>query len=76
MKRLTTESSFIFRGQYFKQIDGCTMGGPLSVILSDIYMTKLEETVVIPAEPKFCKRFIDDTFNIRKKDTPGALFLR
>ena len=50
------------------------MGGPLSVILSDIFMTKLEEEVVIPRNPKFYRRFVDDSFNIRKKDVPDELF--
>ena len=35
------------------------MGGPLSVILSDIYMTKTEE-VVKPTNPSFYKIFVDD----------------
>ena len=34
-----------------KQIDGYTMGGPLSVTISDIYMIKMEEDMVKPAKP-------------------------
>ena len=36
-----------------KQVDGCTMGGPLSVTLSEIYMVKMENDVVIPSKPIF-----------------------
>ena len=39
--KLTTESTFIFNTKYYKQTDGCTMGGPLLVVFSDIYMIKL-----------------------------------
>ena len=33
---LTTENTFMFNSSFYKQIDGCEMGGPLSVIFSDI----------------------------------------
>ena len=58
--KLTTENTFMFTSSFYKQIDGCTMGGPLSVIFSDIYMTKTEREVVNPSKPKFYKRFVDD----------------
>ena len=29
-------------------MDGCAMGGPLSVTFSNIYMVKMENDVVIP----------------------------
>ena len=41
--KLTTESTFIFDTKLYRQIDGCTMGGPLSVVFSDIFMTKMEK---------------------------------
>ena len=49
----------MLNSNFYKQIDGCIMGGPLSVILSDIYMTKTEE-VVKPTNPSFYKIFVDD----------------
>ena len=50
------------------------MGGPLSVIFSDIYITKTEREVVNQSEPKFQKRFVDDTINRRNKNEPDDLF--
>ena len=50
------------------------MGGPLSVIFSDIFMTKLEDDVVRPLKPIFYKRCVDNTFNRRKKNNPDHLF--
>ena len=32
---------------YFKENDGCTMGGPLFVTFSNIYLTKLEKDQII-----------------------------
>ena len=74
LTKLTKESTFLFQGQLYKQSDGCTMGGPLSVTIADIYMTKLEESVVIPTNPTFYKRYVDDSFNRRKKGNQDTLF--
>ena len=49
------------------------MGGPLSVMVSDIYMTKTERKVVDPTKPQFYKRFVND-INKRYKDQPVNLF--
>ena len=49
------------------------MGGPLSVTFSNICLTKLENEKVKPMKPKFYKRFVDDCFNIRKKNVPDEL---
>ena len=71
---LVTKITFMFQNQFYKQIDVCTMGGSLSVIFSDIFMTKLEDDVVRPLKPICYKRFVDDTFNRRKKNNPDHLF--
>ena len=44
--KLTTENTFMLNSKFYKQVDGCSLGGPLSVIFSDIYMTKTERKVV------------------------------
>ena len=51
------------------------MGGPISVVFSDIYVCKMEENVVIPANPIFYKGYVDDTYTRRKKDETNKLFL-
>ena len=72
--KLTTENSFMFDSKFYRQVDGCSMGGPLSVIFSDIYMTKTERIVVEPTKPQFYNRFVDDIINKRYKDQPDNLF--
>ena len=53
--------------KFYKQVDECSMGGPLSVILSNIYMTRTERKVVEPTKLHFYKRFVDDIINKRYK---------
>ena len=58
----------------YKHVDGFSIGGPLSVIFSDIYMTKTEKKAVEQTKRQFYKRFVDDIINKRYKDQPDNLF--
>ena len=66
--KLTAENTFMLNSNFYKQTDGCTMSGSLSVIPSDIYMTKTEGEVVKRTNPSFYKRFVDDIISNKKKD--------
>ena len=44
-------------------MDSCTMGRPLSITFSDIYVVKMENDVVIPSKPFFYHRFVDDIYS-------------
>ena len=72
--KLTTECTFQFNTKFFKQIDDCSMGGPLSVTLSDIHMTRTENNVVEHEKPLFYRRFVDDITNRRKKNKLDTIF--
>ena len=74
LERLTGECIFSVNGRLMKQIDGCQMGGPLSKTFSDIFMNKLERDVVMPRDPPLYRRYVDDSFNRRKKNEPDELF--
>ena len=74
--KLTCDGIFMFNDKFYKQKNGCTMGGPLSVILSNIFMTKLERKVVLPVKPAFYKRYVDDIITRRKKNQPDKLLSR
>ena len=50
------------------------MGGPISVIFGDIYMCKMEDEVVAPVKQIFYKRYVDETYVRRKKNTKDELF--
>ena len=64
--KLATECTFKFNSRFLKQVDSCTMGGPLSVALSDICMAKMENDVVIPYKPIFYCRFVYDIYSRQK----------
>ena len=40
--KLTTENTFMPNLKFYTQVGRCSMGGPITVIFSDIYMTKTE----------------------------------
>ena len=61
--KLATEVTFTINNNFFKQTDGCTMGGPLSVTFSDIFMIKMENDTVIPMKPIFYRRYVDDIYS-------------
>ena len=55
--------TFKFNSRFLKQVDGCTIGGPLTVTFSKIYMVKMENDFVIPSKPIFYRRFVDDMYS-------------
>ena len=54
MYKLTTECAFQFN-QNFKQTEGCSIGGPSSVILADIHMIRTAKDIATPLKPIFYK---------------------
>ena len=44
--KLATECTFKFNNRFLKQVDGCTMGGPLPVTFGETYTAKMENVVV------------------------------
>ena len=74
LEKITTENLFQLNSKFFKQTDGCAMGGPLSVTLSDIWMVKMENNIVMLHKPIFYKRYVDHIMNRRKKHKEDLLF--
>ena len=72
--KITTECTFSTIGRFWKQVDGVSMGGTLSVVLSDCFMNKIERDIILPLKPKFYRRFFDDTYRRKKKNEPKELF--
>ena len=72
LKKLTKEYTVYSR--LIKQIDEYPMGGPISVVFAEICMCKLEDDVVAPIKPIFYKRYVEDTYVRRKRNTKDELF--
>ena len=72
--KLRTDCTIQFNQPFYKQIDGCATGGPLSVISGDIHMVRTGNEVVKPMNPPFYKRFVDEIHRKRNKSQQDALF--
>ena len=62
---------FVFEGQTYKQIHGCALGSPISPVVANICMEKIEEMAIKTTSypQKTWKRFVDHSFSIIKKNT-------
>ena len=60
LERVTKDTTFTFNGKLYKQVDGCSMGNPLSPTLANIFMCKLEADVEKPLNLPFyiCRRLL------------------
>ena len=62
----TKESLFLFNNEYYKQIDGVSMGSPLGPTLANIFMCNFERKWLdkCPAafKPIYYRRYVDDIF--------------
>ena len=76
LSHVTKNTVFSFNNQLYRQIDGCGMGNPLSPVLANIFMTKLETDIVRPYNPPFYDRYVDDCFSKKVKGEPDQLFER
>ena len=72
LHKLTTEVLFQFNYNLFKQTNGCTMGGSLSVTLADIRMIWIETDVVVTTRSIFYKQYVDGIYN--RKNTVNKLY--
>ena len=59
---------FTFDGEYYEQLKGAPMGSPISGLIAETMMQKLESIVLPSINPKLWVRYIDDTFTIIKKN--------
>ena len=76
LKKLVSGCQVTFNGMLIKQIDGSAMGNPLSVVLANIFMNKLERDVVKPERPILYRRYVDDVFTRKKKNQEDTLILK
>ena len=59
---MTTKCTIQFNQSSYKQIDGCPIVRPLSVILADIYLVRSENEVAKSMHLTFFKQFVDNIY--------------
>ena len=74
LKKLTSDCVFSFNNKLYKQVEGCAMGNPLSVVLANIHMSRMEREIVNPNNPILYARYVDDIFCRKKKNETDTLF--
>ena len=74
MFKLTKGCVFSVTEKLLKHVDGCPMGGPISVVFLDMFMYKMQLDVVVHAKPIFYKCYVIDTYVQRKRNDVDRLF--
>ena len=67
---LCLESTFFqYNGNFYQQLHGTAMGSPVSVVVAEIVMQRLEEKALATYldSPSFWYRYVDDTLTSLKK---------
>lgn len=64
------QNTFQFENNFYKQTEGTAMGNPLSCIMADIFMSKLETSAKenLPYFPRIWLRYVDDIFAVFNKE--------
>nr|XP_054763064.1 uncharacterized protein LOC129269576 [Lytechinus pictus] len=68
---------FLYRGSFYEQTEGATMGSPVSAVVANLYMEGFEQNA-LPKCPSTChprvwKRYVDDTFIIVNRSETDSL---
>ena len=74
LNMLCKDCFFFAYGTLIRKIDGCSMRGPISAVLSNILCVKLEFDVVKPLKLKLYERYADYIFSKRIKNQPDKVF--
>ncbi|BHF60781.1 hypothetical protein SprV_0100374700 [Sparganum proliferum] len=59
---------FTFDGTIYEQVKGTPMGSPISGLIAEAVLQRLESLVFRHHRPKFWARYVDDTFIIIERD--------
>ena len=67
---ILNENSFQFNGENYLQTHGTAMGTKMAVSFANIFMAKVETTLIQQSEtkPKEWRRYIDDIFSLWDSD--------
>ncbi|BHF84006.1 hypothetical protein SprV_0902715600 [Sparganum proliferum] len=64
--RYCLKTYFTLGGQMYEQIKGTPMDSPISSLIAEVVLQRIEHLVFTKCQPKFWARYVDDTFAIVK----------
>nr|VZI05823.1 unnamed protein product [Spirometra erinaceieuropaei] len=64
--RYCPKTYFTFGGQMYEQIKSTLMGSPISGLIAEVVLQRVENLVFSKYQPKFWTRYVDDTFVVGK----------
>lgn len=68
------QNFFQFRKKFYQQINGVSMGNPLSPMIAEIFMASFETSLETKnLLPRFWTRYVDDVLAIVKKNSTNAM---
>ena len=59
LNKLCKGCTFLADDRLIRQVQGCPMGGPISVVFSNIFCVKMEFDVVKSLKPNLYKRYVN-----------------
>ncbi|XP_022838074.1 uncharacterized protein LOC111365110 [Spodoptera litura] len=69
-RRQWADGYFLWRGEYYLQVNGVAMGSPLAPVVANIYMEWFEGQALAsaPVRPRHWWRYVDDVFAIVNRE--------
>ncbi|XP_045534547.1 uncharacterized protein LOC123721120 [Papilio machaon] len=66
---------FLWRGDFYLQVDGVAMGSPIAPVVANIFMENFEKEALnsAPVKPRYWLRYVDDVFAIVSRRHIGQL---
>ncbi|BHF85433.1 hypothetical protein SprV_1002859800 [Sparganum proliferum] len=68
LRKLSLRTYYMFDGTVYEQVKGTPMGSPISGLIAEAVLQRLESLVILHHKPKVWARYVDDTFVIIERD--------
>jgi len=73
----TSQTHFLFKGSFYDQVDGVSMGSPLAPVLANLFMGHNEKDWIENYKGSkilFYRRYTEDTFCVSEREKDAVSF--